>query len=286
MRLVKKGTVASLTIFRRLDGYPVAPIARAGGLFGQSCPSATEPNSASLWAFSFPHCSRSRRRPLEQTMGQADTDRFRHVANATALLVLLPLSLVLTATTNRAVGRLLNSQAPSLDWIATAAIPSFLIIAGIYALLGNRCLLRFPSPGILMRRPVLGLSAAWLSVWLGGCVVSAIITGHWTIYARGLPLVAAFVIFGPLGEELLFRGLIFSYARVLWPSSATTAIAVSTVAFSLHHVSLHTAPRELVFAQVLFTIPMGIVFALLRERTGSIWPGLLTHIATNLPSAI
>ena len=219
-------------------------------------------------------------------MDQADTDRFRHRANATALIFLLPLSLVLTATTNRAVGRLLNSQAPSIDWMATAAIPSCLVIVGMYALLGNRRFLRLPSRGVLMRRPVLGLSAAWLSVWLGGCIVSAIITGHWTIYARGLPPIAAFVIFGPLGEELLFRGLIFSYARSLWPSSATTAIGVSTVAFSLHHISLNTAPRELALAQILFTIPMGIVFALLRKRTGSLWPGLLVHVATNMLSAI
>jgi len=31
---------------------------------------------------------------------------------------------------------------------------------------------------------------------------------------------------------------------------------------------------------------MGVVFALLRERTGSLWPGLLVHVVTNLPSAI
>ena len=96
----------------------------------------------------------------------------------------------------------------------------------------------------------------------------------------------AFLIFGPLGEELLFRGLVFGCARAIWPSSASTAVLSSTIAFSLHHIALHTAPRGFAMIQLLFTIPMGVVFALLRERTGSIWPGLLVHVATNLPSVI
>jgi len=98
--------------------------------------------------------------------------------------------------------------------------------------------------------------------------------------------VLAFLIFGPLGEELLFRGLVFGCARAIWPSSASTAVLSSTIAFSLHHIALHTAPSGFAIAQLLLTIPMGVVFALLRERTGSLWPGLLVHVVINLPSAI
>lgn len=219
-------------------------------------------------------------------MKRADPDHPHSLSKAIVLSVLLPLSLILTATTNRTAGRLLSAVAPSIDWIATAAIPSFLVIAGLYALLGDRRSLSLPHFRTLALRSVVGLSTAWLCLWLGGCVVSAIITGHWTIYARGGPVIAAFLVFGPLGEELLFRGLVFEYARAIWPSSVSTAIAVSTIAFSLHHISLHTAPLGLAVAQLLFTIPMGVVFALLRERTGSLWPGLWVHIATNLPSVL
>ena len=219
-------------------------------------------------------------------MTRTDVDNYRSLAKPLALVVLFPASWVLTAATNRMVGYLLRSAAPSTDWIATAAIPSFLIIAGLYALLGDRRVLSWPPFTTLTQRSVAGLAAIWLLLWLGGSAAAAITTGHWLIYARGWPLVLAFLVFGPLGEELLFRGLVFGYARATWPSSALTAVLVSTIAFNLHHIALNAAPHGFAMAQFLLTIPMGVVLALLRERTGSLWPGLLVHVATNLPSAI
>ena len=219
-------------------------------------------------------------------MKRAYADDYRSLVKPLALVILFPVSLVLTAGANRMVGHLLHSVAPSNDWIATAAIPSFVIIAGLYALLGDRRILSWPPATTLTQRSVAGLAAVWLLLWLGGSAAATIITGHWLIYARGWPLVLAFLVFGPLGEELLFRGLVFGYARAIWPSSASTAVLISTIAFSLHHIALHTAPRGFAIAQLLFTLPMGVVFALLRERTGSLWPGLLVHFATNLPSVI
>jgi membrane protease YdiL (CAAX protease family) len=219
-------------------------------------------------------------------MFRTDADLRRTPTKPLALLVLFSLSVVLTAATNRAVGRLLHASVPAIDWVATAAIPSMMLIAALYAVVGDRRPLSWPTWPTLAQRPVAGLSAAWLLLWLGGCAVTAVLTGHWLIYAQGWPLLLAFLVFGPLGEELLFRGLVFGYARDTWPSSASAAIMISTAAFSLHHIALQTAPHGLAVAQVLFTIPMGVVFALLRERTGSLWPGLLLHLATNLPSAI
>ena len=217
-------------------------------------------------------------------MDRVDSDRSRKPAATLGLVVLLPLSLVLTAGTNRVAGRLLMAHMPSLAWIATAAIPSFLLIASLYVLFGDKRSLSWPRNEIIVQRPVMGLATSWLFLWLSGSLLSAINTGHWTIYARGWPLVSAFLLFGPLGEELLFRGLIYGYARRMWSSSATIAIIISTVAFSLHHISLNSAPLGLATAQLLFTVPMGIVLALLRERTGSLWPGLLVHVATNFPA--
>lgn len=218
-------------------------------------------------------------------MARVDAESFRLPSRAIILAVLLPLSLVLTATANRTAGQLLRSTSPSFAWFADAAIPSFLVIAGLYIVLGDKKALSWPRFEVLARRRVVGLSAAWLLLWLGGCVVASLITGHWTTYARGWPLVLAFIVFGPMGEELLFRGLIFSRVRE-FSRSAIPAITVSTIAFSMHHLSLHAAPHGLAVAQLIFTIPMGVVFALLRERTGSLWPGFVVHIATNMPSVI
>lgn len=207
--------------------------------------------------------------------------------SAAILCLVLPLSLVLTAAVNRQAGLLLASQLPALSWLAAAAIPSFVVIAMLFAMLGDKSLLVWPDRARTMQHNVVGLSFAWLLCWLVGCVVAAFIAGQWIVYARGLPLIAAFLLFGPLGEELLFRGLIFDQVSKVWASpSPRIPILLSTAAFSLHHLWIDAAPDGLALAQILFTIPMGIILALLRIRTGSLWPPLGLHIATNLPAVI
>lgn len=203
-----------------------------------------------------------------------------------AAAVIVPLSLVLTASTNSFVGRYLQLQAPTLAWIATAAVPSCVVICCLYALLGDKRALSWPRLKKDDRDRVLRLSAIWLMVWLAGSTAFAMMAGHWIVYARGLPAVAAFLVFGPLGEELLFRGFVYERVRALQPRSALWPILISSFAFSAHHLWLNTAPGGLALTQVLFTIPMGIVLALLRHRTASIWPGFLLHVATNLPATL
>lgn len=201
-----------------------------------------------------------------------------------AFCILVACSLVLTATTNRVFGNILEFFAPSQGWIATAAVPSMILILILYMMFGSRKPLHWPMLDRATWRRVFALSAVWLFLWLIGSLIAAIIAGHWINYAAGLPLVAAFIIFGPIGEELLFRGLIFEKARDLWPTSANPAIFISTLSFSFHHVALDAAPHGLGVTQILFTIPLGLVLASIRERTGSIWPGCVLHIVTNIPA--
>ena len=100
-------------------------------------------------------------------MIRADADNYRSLAKPLTLVVLFPVSLILTAATNRMAGDLVRSTAPSNDWMATAAIPAFLIIAGLYALFGDRRILSWP-PSITLTQPsVAGLAAVWLLLWLG-----------------------------------------------------------------------------------------------------------------------
>jgi membrane protease YdiL (CAAX protease family) len=212
--------------------------------------------------------------------------RWRRCVTLLPFACLVLCSLVLTATTNYVIGTTLNIQAPDLSWIATAAIPSAMLIVILYAAFGNRDALRWPRLDSAVWQRMLGISAIWLSVWLAGSVVAAALAENRIRYADGFPLVAAFMLFGPAGEELLFRGLIFEKARVIWPMTAAPAMCISTAAFSLHHLALDAAPHGLAIAQLLFTIPMGFVFALLRERTGSILPGWLLHVATNFPAVL
>jgi len=161
-----------------------------------------------------------------------------------------------------------------------------MLICCLYARLGDPAALMWPRLNRNEVRQALAISGAWLALWTGGSIAASVLTGHWITYAHGTALVTAFLIFGPAGEEMLFRGLVFQRARQLWPATAAPAIYLSTVAFSLHHIAINAAPHELATAQILFTLPLGIVLATLRERTGSLWPGLLVHMATNFPAAL
>lgn len=77
--------------------------------------------------------------------------------------------------------------------------------------------------------------------------------------------VAVVVIVAPVVEELCFRGLGFSLLRRF---GAWQAIVAVGVAFALWHGLLEGLPILFVF---------GAALAWLRERTGSVYPGMLAH---------
>lgn len=200
-----------------------------------------------------------------------------------ALMAVGLISLVLTTTINRTAGQFLDATLPRLDWIADAAIPSSLACLLVY--LACAPVRPFAMPGRDTDwRPVVQLSVAWLAIWIIFSVGMPLALGHLTAYTHGAANVAAFVVFGVVGEELLFRGAIFELARRVRPGVAWFPIVVSTVLYSLHHFELnHFRATPFALLQVGFTIPMGLVFATLRERTGSLWPGAAVHFLTNLP---
>lgn len=81
----------------------------------------------------------------------------------------------------------------------------------------------------------------------------------------------AIVILAPLAEELLFRGFIFQGFRKkmpFWP----TAILVSLL-FALVHWQVNVG---------LDVFALSLVLCWLRERTGSLWPGIILHSTKNL----
>jgi predicted Abi (CAAX) family protease len=102
--------------------------------------------------------------------------------------------------------------------------------------------------------------------------------------ARTIAISALIVIFIPaLGEELPFRGLMIPDRRetksALWP------ILISTALFTCWHMfETLWQPKE----RALFTRPdflawaawLGLWCAILRRRSGSIWPGVILHWAT------
>lgn len=95
--------------------------------------------------------------------------------------------------------------------------------------------------------------------------------------ARGgvLSLVLAtffIAVFSPLGEELLYRGIV---TNALLRYGSFVGVVGSTVIFALMHGINFIFP-----AAVVAGLATGEIF----RRSGSIWPGLVVHFVFNLPS--
>jgi membrane protease YdiL (CAAX protease family) len=88
--------------------------------------------------------------------------------------------------------------------------------------------------------------------------------GHeWVTVLAALAVLGLIV---PLGEELMFRGLGFAaFGRYAVPGTA--------IAFTVAHGLISLIVPVLV---------AGLVLALLRSTTGSLWPGYATHASINL----
>jgi membrane protease YdiL (CAAX protease family) len=83
-------------------------------------------------------------------------------------------------------------------------------------------------------------------------------------------VVVSVVLIGPIFEEVLFRGLIYTSLHKRFGSR--TAITVSAALFGALHLSISNyVPLALI----------GVILACLREETGSIVPPVLTHIVFN-----
>jgi uncharacterized protein len=152
------------------------------------------------------------------------------------------------ATSGARLKRAVTTVPKSRDWLEFAAVAA--IVAGVAVPLGLKTGLLHYEP-----RP-----------------------------AKTIAMAALIVIFIPaLGEELPFRGLMIpdrsEAKRAIWP------IVISTALFTCWHVvETLWQPKE----RALFTRPdflawaawLGVWCAILRRRSGSVWPGVILHWAT------
>jgi membrane protease YdiL (CAAX protease family) len=137
----------------------------------------------------------------------------------------------------------------------------------------------------------------WGSTWTRRWFI-AIVGGGMTLVAAigmlfirvpfyGGTMAIYFVI--PFEEELLFRGFLFAVLDDAFPRSWSvarlrfrTATLVTAVAFGLWHLGGLGWPEDpFILFQVFYTAIAGFLFALMRERTGSLWAPWLTHTVVN-----
>jgi len=207
------------------------------------------------------------------------------VSKNVARIWLVPLGLIslgLVTTVNRLAGRL----APDVAWLPDSCIASLAVCIAVYLAIRPARPFAPPLPTTPWPR-VLRLSIGWLVLWLALSAIAASAAGHWLRYrlANGPSEIIAFVIIGPLQEELLFRGAIFELAeRSALTRDTLAPVAISSILFALHHFQLHgyhLTPAALL--QAGFALPMGWVFGTLRAQSASIWPAFVVHVLTNVP---
>lgn len=81
-------------------------------------------------------------------------------------------------------------------------------------------------------------------------------------------LIIPLVILAPIVEELAFRGLLYGYLRGRW--NIAISVIVSALIFGVLHVVIPP----------LFV--MGVILALVAQRTKSLLPGMVLHATNNL----
>lgn len=86
------------------------------------------------------------------------------------------------------------------------------------------------------------------------------------------------VVLPPLAEELVFRGFVFGGLRArltFWP-----ATLVTSVLFAIPHLQFGDG-APLLWVAAIDTMVLSVVLCFVRERTGSLWPGILIHALKN-----
>lgn len=93
----------------------------------------------------------------------------------------------------------------------------------------------------------------------------------------GNPLIAILTVavFGPIIEEILFRGIIFNSIEKL--KKGIAPIIISSILFGLCHM---------ISVQIVYTFFMGIVVAIVYSKTRNLIYPIIIHIVNNLLSAI
>jgi len=94
------------------------------------------------------------------------------------------------------------------------------------------------------------------------------------------------VIFAPLYEEIIFRGLILGGLLALY--NKKVAIFLSSILFGLWHLkNFQILSTQALIYQVLYTgLLLGPLLAWVALRFKSIWPGVLIHVLNNILSIL
>ena len=215
--------------------------------------------------------------PEDPVWGYEDLALFVSAVLPAGLLAALPLRLA--GITGRA-GRTLLFQ--SLVYL--------LLLAALYALISLRHRQPFwrslgwswPVRGAricVLAAPALAIASSLLGVVLHAPEVPDPIRGLITSRASLLLVLLFVVVFGPVFEELVFRGFLFPLLAKSFGAAA--GIVLTALPFAL----LHGAQNQWAWQQVSLIAVAGIAFGYARHKTGSTAAATILHCLYNLTGA-
>jgi membrane protease YdiL (CAAX protease family) len=197
------------------------------------------------------------------------------------LLAAAALSIGAMTAIDRACFRWAVEHAPALVWIPDFRLTSLAAVAVAALLVVERSAWRAPQRRL--PRALFVASGCWLLL----VATFTFATRWWTFVPSSAADFLAFLITGLLVEELLFRGVIFDLAKRTLAGDSTARVPrwvwFSAAVFALSHLQFHGfEPSAAALTQVTYTLPIGVLLGLLRERSGSLWVPIALHVANNV----
>ena len=210
------------------------------------------------------------------------------------IIVLIGLGIVHQGQSAEAISNLLNDSNAAQFFLiliaeALAAASVIFLVRRRHLSLSKIGLGRRPSGGDLWRGLV-GFGLFWLLL-IALSIALSFIPGIDTNQKQDLGFTAlssssdkilaflALVILPPLGEEPLVRGYLYSGLRERW--KFVPAMVTTSIVFGIAHLELGSG-NPLVWGAALNTFVLSLVLVYLRERTGALYAGMLTHMLNNV----
>jgi membrane protease YdiL (CAAX protease family) len=87
------------------------------------------------------------------------------------------------------------------------------------------------------------------------------------------------VVLPPIVEELFFRGFLFTSFRLRMGLIAS--VLLTSLLFAAPHLLESAQPGSLLWIAGIDTFTLSVILCLLRQKTGSLWAGILLHAIKN-----
>lgn len=214
------------------------------------------------------------------------------IADVLSALSAFIIVMLFVPTSGRDVCEFTGCTLSSKFWLASAqALLVGLFVAMLLRARANlKPLFQIPINPVTVATTSVGaalivVTLEWVTFPLFGTSVENPIIAQWIAKPSiALPMVLAMIIVAPIMEELLFRGLLFSFLRERL--GFTLSAVLSSVVFTSAHFSYYEMPLNIMFANAIFAFIIGVTACTLFEKSKSLLSAILFHSIINLALTI